>query len=405
MSFRDELEAQSEAWVDEGLISGDQRQAILARTPEAESVWSSRLVPGLAIFGAVVVVLGLILLVSANWDEIPLGVKLAAGIALLATVQAVGYWLAFGPLSRRNTGLAIMLVGAGIFLGDLALVAQQYNVEENPSRLILVTWLLGLAALPYLFRSRVFALAGAAVLVAGLAAEAGHDRSPIDVEWLAGILMFVAVGLGVAAIGAAHRLTRYASLAPPIEATGIVVAGALLYQLGFYRHFVDSFDSEVAWETASAPWLLIGVPAVITLGVATAWLLRSGAQLSRREDWPVAAAAIAALALIAYVTLVLISPREADEDEFIVWTVGFWIAELVLPAVVIWLGVVTNRSWWTNVALLYLGLFVITRYFDTFGDYTQTGVLFVGAGLLLLLVAFALERSRRVLAELSEREA
>jgi uncharacterized membrane protein len=405
MSFRDELESQSEAWVDEGLISGEQRQAILARTPEAESAWSSRLVPGLAIFGAVVVVLGLILVVSANWDEIPLGVKLVGGVALLAAVQATGYWVAFGPLSRRNTGIAIMLVGAGILLADLALVAQQYNVEENPSRLILVAWLLGLAALPYLFHSRVFALASAAVLVGGLAVEAGHDRSPIDVDPLAGILMFVAVGLGVAAIGAGHRLTRYASLATPIEAVGIVLAGALLYTLGFYRHFVDAFDSNVAWGTASAPWLLVGVPAAIVLGVAAVWLQRSGGRLVRREDWPIGAAAVAALVMVAYVTTVLISPRESDEEEFIIWTVGFWIAELALPAAVIWLGVTTNRSWWTNVALLYLGLFVITRYFDTFGDYTQTGVLFVGAGLLLLVVAFVLERSRRALAELSEREA
>jgi uncharacterized membrane protein len=53
------------------------------------------------------------------------------------------------------------------------------------------------------------------------------------------------------------------------------------------------------------------------------------------------------------------------------------------------------------VALLYLGLFVITRYFDTFGSYTQTGAFFIGGGVVLLAVAFALERSRRLLATLA----
>ncbi len=63
MSFRDELQTRSGDWVREGVISEAQRGAILDRTPEPEGVWSRRLVPGLTVFGAVVVVLGLVLLV------------------------------------------------------------------------------------------------------------------------------------------------------------------------------------------------------------------------------------------------------------------------------------------------------------------------------------------------------
>jgi len=404
MSFRNELERHSEEWVREGVISATQRDAILERAPEpAEGVWSRRLVPGLTIFGAFVIVLGIVLLVSANWGGISLGVKLVAGVALLAVAQAAGYWVAFGPFARRNTGIALMLVGSGILLADLALVAQQYNVEANPSRLILVAWLLGLAAMPYLVGSRVFALASAGTLVTALAVEAGHDRSPIDVDQVAGFLMFVAVGIGIAAIGAGHRLTRFASLAAPIEAVGVVVALALVYLLGFYRHFVNEFDGGVMWEAAGAPWLLVGVPVLLVVGVAAAWLRRVRFRLDGPAQWPLGAAAIIAIALLVYVAIVLGNPRESHEPEAIVWTIGFWIAALVLPAMMIWLGVVHRRNWWTNTALLYLGLFVITRYFDTFGDYTQTGALFVGAGVVLLAVAFALERSRRLLTTLAER--
>ncbi len=130
------------------------------------------------------------------------------------------------------------------------------------------------------------------------------------------------------------------------------------------------------------------------------WRLRG---LGGPRDWPLLAAAGGSAVLLAYAGHVAYNPRERDEPEFIIWTVGFWLAGLGAAAVLIWLGVSERRNWWTNVALLYLGLWVITRYFDTFGDYTQTGLVFVGAGLLLLAVAFLLERSRRYLTELSER--
>ncbi len=36
---------------------------------------------------------GIILLISAHWNEIPHGVKIAAGIALMLGAHAGGWWL------------------------------------------------------------------------------------------------------------------------------------------------------------------------------------------------------------------------------------------------------------------------------------------------------------------------
>ncbi len=354
MSFRDELATRSADWVSEGVISEEQREAMIARAPEPpEGLLARRLVPGLAIFGGVIVVLGIVLMVSANWGEIPRMTKLVTGVALLVVFQAVGYWVAFGPPARRNSGVALMFIGSGILLADLALITQQYNTEANPSRLILLAWLLGLAAMPYLTGARLFAFASVGTLIVGLGVEAAREGSPIEMEAIAGFLMFVAVGVGVAAYGAAHRLSRFASLAAPIEALGVGVALGLVYLLGFYRHFVDGFDSDVVWETDAAPWLLIGLPSLLLLGATWAWICRARPTLAQRGAWPIAAAVAAAIALLVYVTIVLGNPREFAEPERITWTVGFWLAALTLGAVMIWLGVAYRRSWWTNVALLY----------------------------------------------------
>jgi uncharacterized membrane protein len=404
MSFRGEFEAQSSEWVRDGVISSEQREAIIARLPDPpEGLLARRLVPGLTILGAVVVVLGLVLMVSANWDEIPRMTKLVTGVILLAGLQGAGYWVGFGPPARRNTGIALMFVGSGIFLANLALITQQYNVEPNPSRLILLAWLLGLAGMPYLAGSRLFALASAGTLMVGLGVEAAREGSPLELGAVAGLLMFVGVGVGVLAYGAGHRLSRYASLAAPIEFAGAGVVLGLLYMLGFYRHYDGG--EEVAYEAAWAPWFLIGIPALALLAVVAAWLWRDRPGIEDRSAWSIAAGATATGALLAYVVLVLAlaNPSGFEEPRRIVWTIGFWLASILLAAIIIWLGAVFRRAWWTNSALAFLGLFVITRYFDTFGSYTQTGVLFAGAGLLLLVVAFVLERSRRFLTTRVER--
>ena len=82
MSFRDELATHSADWVSDGVISEEQREAMIARAPEPpEGLLARRLVPGLAIFGGVIVVLGIVLMVSANWGEIPRMTKLVTGVA------------------------------------------------------------------------------------------------------------------------------------------------------------------------------------------------------------------------------------------------------------------------------------------------------------------------------------
>jgi hypothetical protein len=109
----------------------------------------------------------------------------------------------------------------------------------------------------------------------------------------------------------------------------------------------------------------------------------------------VTAATLGLLLLLALASA--IEPRESAEDEFILYTAGFWVVALLMTLDLGWLGLALRREWWINAALLYVGLFALSRYFDLFSDYSRTGLLFAGAGVLLLGLAFALERGRRAL--------
>ena len=62
-----------------GLISAEQRQKIIETLGLKEE--SSRLLWILSALGAVLIVAGIILLISANWEAIPRGIKIAVGLA------------------------------------------------------------------------------------------------------------------------------------------------------------------------------------------------------------------------------------------------------------------------------------------------------------------------------------
>ncbi len=58
-----------------------------------------------------------------------------------------------------------------------------------------------------------------------------------------------------------------------------------------------------------------------------------------------------------------------------------------------------------NFGLFVFFLQVVTRYFDLLGGMLQGGLMFIGAGLLLVVLGVALERSRRSLLRSMERRA
>src|SRR3954453_5707731 len=90
-SFSQRLAVLPGSWTAEGLITEDQAHAILARLPRrAVHERRGRLVAVVAILGAVVVGLGVILFFAANWSAIPHLVRLALLVGMTVGAYAVG---------------------------------------------------------------------------------------------------------------------------------------------------------------------------------------------------------------------------------------------------------------------------------------------------------------------------
>ncbi len=393
MPLRGGLERRVAGWVDAGILTADQRQQII-EFEEAGTGRSHRVLTILAVLGAALVFLGLVLVISQNWDEIGKLPKLATGIVLLIACHGGGYWLRNGPLGLVRTGEALLLLGTGVLFGNLALISQQYHIAFNPAPLLLPVLCVAIA-FAYLFASRTHAFVTAVLFALWLIAESQRGGSPIETAGETVLLLLLGAGAWLVALAALQRRRACAPLSPPLELVGGILIAGVVYLLGFYRHF----DIESVVPVLPAALLLI-VPMVLVAET----LFMTGFRLEARLGWPrihdrlrppLLLGQLTLLLLLIWTLVAALNPRGDAEEAFILTTLGYWLGACLLTASVVWLGLVLRRESWVNAALVFFGLFILSRYFDLFSDYSQTGALFAGAGLLCLVLAVVLELSRR----------
>ena len=396
MPLRRGLEYQSSAWAEAGIVSADQRQQILD-FESASGNRAPRLISILAIVGAVLVCLGLMLVISQNWEQIGKLQKLVAGIALLVACQGTGYWVRNGPLGLVRTGEALLLIGTGVFLGNLALISQQYHIAFNPAPLLLPV-LCSAIAFAYLFVSRSHVFVAAVLFAIWIIAESQRDGSPLEIGAETILLLLVGAGAWLVVLAALQRRSAYAVLSPPVELVGVILIAGTVYLLGFHRHFgID----------AAMPIVPAVVFLLVPMGVVVLEMLTTVARADGRLGGPLVDGGLRPALLLGQLTLLCVLiwtlvaalyPRGYEEQSFILITLGYWLGACLLASSIVWLGLALRRESWVNAALVFLGLFILSRYFDLFSNYGQTGALFAGAGLLFLALAFLIELSRRRLA-------
>ncbi|TQE80803.1 DUF2157 domain-containing protein [Leptospira noguchii] len=116
------LEQKLKRWVDKGLIGSEQSEAILNFEENRKSPY---LYYSFLILGAVVIGIGVIAIIAANWEEIHDFVKLGFGLAVLALVAGLGFW------KRENSNLltVFIILYSILIIGMIGLISQVYNLE------------------------------------------------------------------------------------------------------------------------------------------------------------------------------------------------------------------------------------------------------------------------------------
>lgn len=410
-----QLKIDLEEWIKKGLVPEESRDEILASLGAGRS--GSRLEVILAVFGVILVGLGVLSFVGANWAAMT---KVARLVVLFGSMWAAyGLAIWFTVRDRALIGQAFVLLGVLLFGSNIWFVAQTYNINAHyPDGTLL--WGAGALAAAFLVPSRA-ALAAALVIGAYWTWQETIDferpihlaflvywalgatlawylnwRPGIHLSALALIFWFVINYGGIQKMlgwSDAEVLTIYILLPLAIWSACQVLessANALTMTIGHYAFFffLGAFAVLHLPDTGEKPspsWIAFaGAMSAISLAAVFASLQRKGSTVI-----DVAGTLFACLVTMSYVMLV-----GKDEDTYDVF---YLVCTLI---VIIWSisrGARMDDRFVINLSTVAFGLWVLYVYFDLFSGLMDQAVFFTVGGILLIGLALGLENLRRTL--------
>jgi uncharacterized membrane protein len=373
-----------EKLVDAGYLTRDQQEQINQQFGLHEE--GSRFLAIISTIGAVLVAAGILLLIASNWENIPRLLKVATGIGLMAGAHAGGYYFRESTHRYPKTGDALHLIGAILFLANIALVGQIYHLPGSPPDAILLWWI-GIAAFPWLLRSR--ALHILFLLAVGLwvllnAADESAFLSIGPSEWL--FLLAALLGLLYYAAGYFLFRTPFDHFASPTQKLGLLAFHLFSFPMT-WGFFFNGPESRVV------PVFLVGYALVAVLLLAGV-LRERRLTLQWRCAWGGALVAVGAVLVGALIQ----SPGVTND--YVTYSGYHWFISLALFAFCLLqlnFAILIQSPFYLNLGVAFVALHIISIYINLIGSMAQTGLMFVISGIFLLVFGVYLERKRRAL--------
>ncbi|MBC7462342.1 MAG: DUF2157 domain-containing protein [Thermoleophilia bacterium] len=380
------MEVRTGSWVDAGLISSDQAAAIVAHEAASTESPGGRVAGMLGVIGALLVGLGVLLTVAANWESVSDAGKLA--VIVVTMIAAYGAGIA-ADLRRAPRWMAIAgyVVGTLVFAGGVFLLGQVYNVRaHDPLGFLVIAvtasavtllvgsrvvgWIAGLAWFAWALHEFIWSVTGssddrsalvictAGLLTGCLALVVGWLLARVEWRDTSGRLDADALGLPLRTLALLSLLT------------GLVVASF------FWR--ADGFGE--AFGGVTAAWVVVFVAAL----AASALFARLSRDAHARP-----------IAVALTVTVVAIA-ASAFAPSAVVLAIVANLLLLAGGAGLLTLGLVDDRPFEYGWGVAWIITLVGARYVDVLVSLSFGGLAFVGAGMLLFGIAWAIGRSRRV---------
>ena len=415
----------------EGVIDAPTAERLRTHYAEQASGLGRRLVVAIfAVFGALLIGGGIILLLAHNWEAFGRGTRAAIALAPLLATQLLVGWMVLKHFQSTAWREASATLLALTVAAAIALVDQTYHTGGDLES-FLWRWSLLLAPLPWLLNSTAVAMLFLAALTwwAGAAKVQGSqvllmwplaaavvphlihlmrsDRRGLraaNLQWAVAIFLCVAAGLGLEhrvpglwivlyvglfalmiALGAAGRRDEDGLWRRPFEAVG--VAGSVVLWL------ILSFDEpwgRIGWNHvrtteefhATASW----VDVLLAVGLPLAAIAAMGLLLDRKRNrlsflWGVSVPVIA-----------VVWPLVAATDEEWIGMAAFNLLLFVVGLTTLAEGVGRQSLGTVNLGMAVVAMLVIVRFFDSEVGFILKGLAFIVVGIGFLVANVVLSR-------------
>ncbi|MBC7997166.1 MAG: DUF2157 domain-containing protein [Leptolyngbya sp.] len=394
-------------WQTEGVIDDSLASSLILQYPDYQT--GANVSGALSIAGASLVGLGSILFMAANWQQIPIILKLLLIFAAILISNFFGWKLRFEPGNRPKTGTGLLLL-ANIFFGaGIWLIAQIFNVDTHfPTGALL--WALGTA---------FSALATGLVPLGCLASILGGLWLFVQQDWdtqrlVSNLPYFLAYTSASFGLGyylrsrAVMWVTLIAGslwmlLSSPVRDIALLLWGVTV--------FAGYFGAREKHAHLSSPFLYAGSITILGSILFTTTFGGFHYEKISTELVPIMSICLSVLGVVAWrvpkfkeemlacaITVILFSLclGNAEASAKLVSN----IAILGVIAGFIYTGL--NRIHSTglvNVAIVFFVFDIIARYFDYFYSMMNRSVFFLIGGVVLMVVGTLAEQGRRKMVE------
>ena len=198
--FRRELRSQAKLWEAEGLIDSSFYQQLADRYQfnTLETASRNRFLSILIGLGSILLAIGVITFVAANWQVWSREVRVAMLLSLFIAVNVAGFYLWRIPPSRsknsnpnipltkgRNQllGEGLLLLGALILGANMALMAQMFHIGGSSYGLFLA-WGIGVLGMAYSLRLTSLGVLSALLIGLGYWLAVLDFSSKVEFSWL-----------------------------------------------------------------------------------------------------------------------------------------------------------------------------------------------------------------------------
>jgi uncharacterized membrane protein len=418
----------------DGVIDAAVAERLRAHYAAKSSGTGRRLVVAIfAVFGALLIGGGVILLLAHNWDVFDRGTRAAIALAPLLLSQVLVGWVLLKKTDSTawREGSATLL--ALTVAASVALVDQTYHTGGDLES-FLWRWSLLLAALPWLLNSTAVAMLFLASLTwwAGAAKVEGSQvlimwplaaavvphliqimRSgrrglrAANLQWAIALFLCVAVGLGIEnrvpglwiviyvglfalmiTLGAANRRGEEGLWRRPFEVVGIVGSIILWLLLSF-----DEVWRNIGWDhiysSEKFHELVWWVDVLVAVGLPLAAIAAMAFLLDRKRD------RLALVWGLSVPVIAVVWPLVAATDSSWIGMVAFTLLLFIVGIVTIAVGVRRQSLGTVNLGMVVVALLVVVRFFDSEFGFIFKGFAFILVGLGFLVANIVLSRSLR----------
>ncbi len=400
-------------WENDGIINDEQLNAILSRydmptnfrdETATKKDGTSQTIQVMSILGALLVGVGAILFVAANWKELPTFAKLLLLFGTTYSTYFAGWNLKYRKDTRPKLGeallfLASLLIGATIFLN-----AQIFNVNADAHWLLLV-WLIAILPYGYAFNSSSILILKIFVFALWTVFYVGQNTELFVGSF--GIFMFyLLLGINLYGLGQIHlRFERFSHFRELYQGSGLFFILISYFYFSLETPFRHTL-TRIAPLTGTLQALFILFMLISVIMIVQSALLCKMHENSKYE-LIVLILAFAGLFAIWMLTIFKDSLAVSQVQDygltqlepgtatllFILFNLMFFI--LTIGSILI--GYYRSILPFVNIGMGFFIIGVLHLYFTTLYRSLPRSLAFIVGGLILLLFGWYMEKKRRII--------